>query len=524
MSEMADRPTNVNIAVTSAFQELKSTLNRDDLDQRAGSNSPMAVTEGAPRKKGAFKITSVKRPQEMTIDIDSNDDLDETHTEVTENDSSVLESSHDTDYGGQETPSAVDDIPSTNQAREGKDNQSRFRVVKIVTNEHFKRGRWTCHDYMDPQQSTNVNYGASEPKFNDEGNSGSSSAGSSIHYVHGLDDPSKNPLLAGATGTIHYQMHEGVIAGQDSFQPIHPAPVTAVHQSGMVNNQQSQIPTKTFNNDVSAGFPASSISQSHSNQSISYVASMNENMHHVSSGHPVQISSQVINQTPIDASCSGMYMPHMSATGSSISMQSVYNPAQSLSQMQSEQGQTHINQIQNVGQGSSTIQAYSHQIQNPKVSISGHNETLPSEINASQHSARENLNALKDPIFGLSTDKKSSGADFCALDKNLNVLQNADTLSPALAATIADLTPTAEDKGQGGSSTVAIDNKIEQAMDLVKSHLMFAVREEVEVLKEQIAELIERNNQLEHENGILRAAASPETLAKLAQPPPSSSS
>ena len=56
---------------------------------------------------------------------------------------------------------------------------------------------------------------------------------------------------------------------------------------------------------------------------------------------------------------------------------------------------------------------------------------------------------------------------------------------------------------------------------------MFAVREEVEVLKEQIAELIERNNQLEYENSILRAAASPETLAKLAQPrqqpPPSSS-
>ncbi|XP_045200841.2 uncharacterized protein LOC123554647 isoform X2 [Mercenaria mercenaria] len=78
-----------------------------------------------------------------------------------------------------------------------------------------------------------------------------------------------------------------------------------------------------------------------------------------------------------------------------------------------------------------------------------------------------------------------------------------------------------------GSSTVAIDNKIEQAMDLVKSHLMFAVREEVEVLKEQIAELIERNNQLEYENGILRAAASPETLAKLSQPRqplPSSSS
>ena len=68
---------------------------------------------------------------------------------------------------------------------------------------------------------------------------------------------------------------------------------------------------------------------------------------------------------------------------------------------------------------------------------------------------------------------------------------------------------------QCGASTVAIDNKIEQAMDLVKSHLMFAVREEVEVLKEQIKELLEKNSQLEYENTILRNSASPETLAKL---------
>uniref|UniRef100_A0A8P4KBD0 Uncharacterized protein n=1 Tax=Dicentrarchus labrax TaxID=13489 RepID=A0A8P4KBD0_DICLA len=40
--------------------------------------------------------------------------------------------------------------------------------------------------------------------------------------------------------------------------------------------------------------------------------------------------------------------------------------------------------------------------------------------------------------------------------------------------------------------------------DLVKSHLMLAVREEVELLKEQIRELQERNQQLERENHILR--------------------
>uniref|UniRef100_A0A8C1VS18 TSC22 domain family protein 1 n=1 Tax=Cyprinus carpio TaxID=7962 RepID=A0A8C1VS18_CYPCA len=65
-----------------------------------------------------------------------------------------------------------------------------------------------------------------------------------------------------------------------------------------------------------------------------------------------------------------------------------------------------------------------------------------------------------------------------------------------------------------GASVVAIDNKIEQAMDLVKSHLMYAVREEVEVLKEQIKELMERNSQLEQENTLLKNLASPEQLAQ----------
>lgn len=40
--------------------------------------------------------------------------------------------------------------------------------------------------------------------------------------------------------------------------------------------------------------------------------------------------------------------------------------------------------------------------------------------------------------------------------------------------------------------------------DLVKSHLMLAVREEVELLREQIRELQEKNQHLERENTILR--------------------
>ncbi|XP_012274401.1 protein bunched, class 2/F/G isoform [Orussus abietinus] len=100
-------------------------------------------------------------------------------------------------------------------------------------------------------------------------------------------------------------------------------------------------------------------------------------------------------------------------------------------------------------------------------------------------------------------------------------VQSADA---ALLESLAEVTQgsdehhTLEDnESMSGTSAVAIDNKIEQAMDLVKSHLMFAVREEVEVLKEKIAELMDRINQLEAENSILKAHATPDTLAQLSQ-------
>lgn len=44
---------------------------------------------------------------------------------------------------------------------------------------------------------------------------------------------------------------------------------------------------------------------------------------------------------------------------------------------------------------------------------------------------------------------------------------------------------------------------------------MFAVREEVEVLKEKISELMDRINQLEFENTILKANATQDTLTQL---------
>ncbi|XP_039753115.1 protein bunched, class 2/F/G isoform-like isoform X2 [Pararge aegeria] len=120
-------------------------------------------------------------------------------------------------------------------------------------------------------------------------------------------------------------------------------------------------------------------------------------------------------------------------------------------------------------------------------------------------------------VSNVNVNASDSGAPDVAPD-GLQVGDTGDGKEDSQAA------PPPEDESASGTSAVAIDNKIEQAMDLVKSHLMFAVREEVEVLKERIAELMERINQLEVENSYLRAHASQDTLAQLpaagSKPPP----
>lgn len=63
-----------------------------------------------------------------------------------------------------------------------------------------------------------------------------------------------------------------------------------------------------------------------------------------------------------------------------------------------------------------------------------------------------------------------------------------------------------------GAGQASIDNRIEQAMDLVKSHLMNAVRSEVEELKDKINKLEDTISHLSRENELLRSRASPETL------------
>uniref|UniRef100_A0A1A8FEZ1 TSC22 domain family, member 2 n=2 Tax=Nothobranchius korthausae TaxID=1143690 RepID=A0A1A8FEZ1_9TELE len=131
------------------------------------------------------------------------------------------------------------------------------------------------------------------------------------------------------------------------------------------------------------------------------------------------------------------------------------------------------------------------------------------------------------PVEGAAVGRRSEGM----VGAQSPVVSGRDTVKALMPETLHLATPTVnslfgihipvdgEDDSASGTNIVAIDNKIEQAMDLVKSHLMYAVREEVEVLKEQIKELFERNSVLERENAVLKSLANSEQLSQLSTQP-----
>ena len=72
------------------------------------------------------------------------------------------------------------------------DANSRFKIVKIKSNEPLKKGRWTCSDFKDPVPSERTeNAGKS-----DDTGSGNVGVPSSLYFIPVLDDPSRNQFSA----------------------------------------------------------------------------------------------------------------------------------------------------------------------------------------------------------------------------------------------------------------------------------------------------------------------------------------
>ncbi|XP_010080651.1 PREDICTED: TSC22 domain family protein 2 [Pterocles gutturalis] len=198
-------------------------------------------------------------------------------------------------------------------------------------------------------------------------------------------------------------------------------------------------------------------------------------------------------------------------------MQGTPNAPASLPQSNLGQFQTQAQSL--VGQIDDTRRK-SEPLPQPPLSLIAENKPLvkppiPDTLaNPLQLPASTPMNSLASSVFGISIpvdgdeDRNPSTAFYQAF--HFNKLRESKTFWDSAS----------------GASVVAIDNKIEQAMDLVKSHLMYAVREEVEVLKEQIKELVERNSLLERENALLKSLSNNDQLSQLStqQANPSSTS
>ncbi|XP_019945557.2 TSC22 domain family protein 1-like isoform X1 [Paralichthys olivaceus] len=162
----------------------------------------------------------------------------------------------------------------------------------------------------------------------------------------------------------------------------------------------------------------------------------------------------------------------------------------------------------NLSQNHSSAQALAHAAQASALYAS-----LPTFTTTQLQDAQRLLLQHQSALLGLPKLSGVEAGSGSSTVQGQEAEGNTATAS-ALTASAGLKTVDGEEDGSSGASVVAIDNKIEQAMDLVKSHLMYAVREEVEVLKEQIKELIERNSKLEQENTLLKTLASPEQMAQ----------
>uniref|UniRef100_A0A8R1TSL3 TSC22 domain family protein 1 n=1 Tax=Onchocerca volvulus TaxID=6282 RepID=A0A8R1TSL3_ONCVO len=119
----------------------------------------------------------------------------------------------------------------------------------------------------------------------------------------------------------------------------------------------------------------------------------------------------------------------------------------------------------------------------------------------------------------LYTNQQSNSS----ISSNLAFGEMSDRPNPVISTNtsavffdLAEVMRAATSTSATGPNVVPIDNKIEQAMDLVKTHLTFAVREEVEILRSTIVELEAKVAQLESQNQVLKQFAPVEVVNSLA--------
>ncbi|XP_058494255.1 TSC22 domain family protein 2 isoform X2 [Solea solea] len=445
---------------------------------------------------------------------------------------------------------------------------SRFRVIKLDhgSGEPFRRGRWTCTEFYERDSDSNVNRTVdsirptltldhSIDRDSGHGTTNNSVVTSSSFTAQPLENNVDSSSSLGQPAHLTHphpsdlQQHGYSFAppignGASAFQP------TGYTTAASPQSQQAQANMQSVAHQNVPSNGHNGVHQGAMQQKSPILSTATQPQQFAFSTHPTGLAVGQLDyrQQHFGSSTQNLpitnlpLVPLTSQIASSLSnaaaMASIYLGSLPVSQTQPSGG------IGNAPAPSITTPTTSH---NGSKNVPS---TVPSTTNIPQGvpSQAPGMGGLAQPLGGATTGLLSSFINQAEDSRQKSeappqpfavLMPGKDGVKPFISDALNLPTPAVnslfgihitmdgnvDEDSASGASVVAIDNKIEQAMDLVKSHLMYAVREEVEVLKEQIKELYERNSMLERENAVLKSLANSEQLNQLSsQTSPSSSS
>ncbi|XP_029425040.1 TSC22 domain family protein 2 [Nannospalax galili] len=408
---------------------------------------------------------------------------------------------------------------------------SRFRVIKLDhgSGEPYRRGRWTCMEYYERDSDSSVLSRSgdcirhsSTLEQTAERDSGLGATGGSVVVVvasvpgmHGPDSGADSSVAAACDKTSVGPPPVGGAVAPGSAPPFPGAPTGMAE--AVATGPGPGAPCQPAGGVVQPGLggPPQSVPQPHVGASGQL------------SAVPAGPHAAVPAVANVPAALAAPGVPSVSTT--SVTMPNVPAP---LGQAQLSGGGSIAHAGHPVAPGT-----HSAPTSLPQADLS-HFQTPSQPPGGPVDDTRRKSEPLPQPPLSLVADKQSAAkppvADALANPLQLTPMNSLATSVFSIAIPVdgdEDRNPSTAfyqafhlntfqeskslwDSASGGG-VVAIDNKIEQAMDLVKSHLMYAVREEVEVLKEQIKELVERNSLLERENALLKSLSNNDQLSQL---------
>lgn len=413
----------------------------------------------------------------------------------------------------------------------------RFKVVKIASSEPFRRGRWKCMDYVDQVPPTTNQ----QTKTNQSTGVTGVQIGSGVYMQTQSLPPQQiqQLLLQSALCAVQPQYFQNNMQSQilpQTQQYFYPAAVQnqnnvqqqIMNQSGVVqpqflNQQQQQQQQQYFQASVvqPGNFQnVQFVQPGYPNQPSAFVPTtqniQNFQQAQTYGGQPtvtqqnvVQNQSQPASVTQPQPIVNGYAYPSQNITEQQLTANNLPNQVAKSVIINSNPNNNQVIVQQNQQPESQSVNQNSV-VRNQVADQPPNNQTFQQHP---QISIIPNVNPMQNVVVLQSYDPHQTNdvyanPQFVASVHSIPIMESTDAQvsEGSMDVVVANSTgENTEDSSKTNPVVNAIDNKIEQAMDLVKSHLMYTVREEVEVLKEKIAELMERIQQLESENNFLRS-------------------